>query len=276
MSILLCSCNWHYLQFLKEQAHGGIHPGHLLLSCYAFHSSHWWQCNCFGEEIRVEIFPFFRGALSSGIEQQTGWVHRYSQSQGCTYTTDTASRPSSRSEHQLEKTYPEEGELEWPRAEPGNELASPMQVVKVPKLNLQPVPDWQQTPRLHVYSSFTTSKLVPWHEMISSVLSTIPMQSSQATSRHCPWSRTVQGPLLIISLGNNSLFSGLRRFAWTPLSCIWDWLGMMGSAQADENLLCCPSVDPCVFWHPRSHQPSCPQLLPWVAIVWVGSLEPNN
>ena len=76
--------------------------------------------------------PFFRGALTAGIDQYTGWVHRYGQSQGCIYTTDAASRPSARGEHHLERTYPEQGELEWPRAEPGNELSSSVQVVKVP------------------------------------------------------------------------------------------------------------------------------------------------
>lgn len=76
--------------------------------------------------------PFFRVALTAGIEQHVGWAHRYSQSQGCIYTTDATSRPSPRGEHHLERTCPEEDELAWPRAEPGNELSASLQAGKVP------------------------------------------------------------------------------------------------------------------------------------------------
>lgn len=80
-----------------------------------------------------EDLPLFRYALTFGIEQHTGWIHGYSQSQDCICCTDAISRPSAHGEQQLDRTDTREGEFEWPRAEPVEELTLSLQVVKVPK-----------------------------------------------------------------------------------------------------------------------------------------------
>lgn len=165
-----------------------------------------------------------------------------------------------------------------------------------PRQSPSSIPDWQPTSWLHVYTC-THPGLNPDMQWSLLFLACFSSQTTKdiadriieypelegphqdhwvrllAMHRKAPrWSSTVQDLFLMGNLGINNLFSGLRSLSGTSLSCIWDWVRMLGRALAGVNTALL-GVDASVSSHPRSHLPSCPHLLLWGT---VGSLETSS
>lgn len=176
MLTMLCSCNWQQYFFKKTNCLSDA-PGP---SSYTFYTSHSWQCKVWKRHQKEDLL-LCRDALTFGIEQHTGWVHRYSQSQDCVCCADATSRPSAHGENQLDRTDTGEGEFEWLRAEPLEDLTQSLQVVKVPKAVFTLIPHLTGSKHHSCMCTVVHSQAwtLTWPLLFSAHF------SSHATTRHC-------------------------------------------------------------------------------------------